>query len=407
LPKEQKLAVYSMCRINSNEPNENKEILEHRDDYIDYSDCIGKISCVANIKSEKFENLLGADYMDKMLLLKYSCIEIQENVTDAKNTGLWIAAAMNMLILAIFLCLMYLLQKTESEAYQNWDLSVVTAGDYTVVCKIDKNHFIEFCKNRFLSASDNMQNFENIQIGSGWAKLYSEYLKQTIENEIRKYAKNDKKAEIAQIEFSFPNEKLLLLLMKRSNAIMNNGSDSERKKLLDLRIKENIISNSNLYKIPREAFITFEYEDGYMACIEHPEMFIEARRTNMENKNDVIPLNFELAPEPSDISWEYRGTAEKDRLRSIILAIIIGFVVISVTLVTLFAVQIWSMGHVRAENICSRLNFGSQEAYQDAAIEDWYESQILRTTKKAGIAKCFCNQQVQEFGKPQYFLMLS
>ena len=127
---------------------------------------------------------------------------------------------------------------------------------------------------------------------------FSEYLAGTLEHLLNEdLPEEGRRVEVADIQFSFRDRDLILLLRERGEAI-NNGMLVQAKEL-DKEIEKVKEEQHGEIDLPVDAYITFYTEDGYLRAL---------NTCSGKGKEPLMwgeeVLEFEPAPEPSCILWE-------------------------------------------------------------------------------------------------------
>ena len=111
--------------------------------------------------------------------------------------------------------------------------------------------------------------------------------------------------KIADIQFSFKNDKMIEKLRERGTFIAANKYDDMRRLEKDI---SGMMQDKEMFEhltIPTSAFITFETDDAQIGAI------------NLETDEKLLgkPMKFVQASEPTDIIWENRKFTLYDTLR--------------------------------------------------------------------------------------------
>lgn len=186
---------------------------------------------------------------------------------------------------------------------KQWDLNMITAGDYTVSKTIHEHEYLAFKSQHSENESESI------------AYRYMKKLKELYETEVALQPavnRDDASTKIANISFAFDNYEIINLLEKRGAAIVN------RKEKQQLEIEEKLeeIRRQKADEVSRpvKAFITFETQEGYE----------RAKKIKKDNLNVL-----KSAVEPTNIIWENMHYTKSAKIvRTIVVVLIIVLLMI-------------------------------------------------------------------------------
>jgi hypothetical protein len=205
------------------------------------------------------------------------CLQDTDSVNTKRLKAHFIVSICIFISLLFLIFIYFVKQRLKITAYE-WDLTMITAGDYTVCKTITDDDFNSFKATR--EATDH----ETILY------QYMNFLKSYYEDHVSLEPHlNDSNDEIkiATISFAFDNGEVIKSLVKRGNAIVN--KNTEKKEEAEAEIE--LFKKDKLDEItkPVKAYITFETQEGYeRGC-----------RMKQNGSKDLKP-----AVEPTNIIWE-------------------------------------------------------------------------------------------------------
>lgn len=215
----------------------------------------------------------------------------------------------------------------------DWDMTTITAGDYTVEFEIDLEKYEQWEKDVYEApegprdqgispalalktqmkaeieaiidehaVANPMNDDEETEAESGKKK-------NTKDKKDKKRKKKNKKVgphqtQVADIVFSFKNKELILALRTRGACIARN--DFKAMKEADEKIKAMLADDEkrDMLTTPTSAFITFESDDSKIYALH-----------GIPDKTLLgMPFEVKNASEPTDIIWENRQLSTRDYL---------------------------------------------------------------------------------------------
>ncbi len=107
-------------------------------------------------------------------------------------------------------------------------------------------------------------------------------------------------------------------------------------------------------------------------------------------------LEFEPAPEPTDISWEnWGGGSRRSRIAYAVVALGFCLSVVFATLGILFVLTSVATRSGGTRAVCERLQFEDFAGFRDAAVEDWLAG-------RSEVLNCFCSRYARTHGRAKY-----
>lgn len=226
-----------------------------------------------------------------------------------------------------------------------WDMSTITAGDYTVEFPIGSDNYRRWYDQEYRKPGGDFEQ----QISP--ALSLKKYICSVVATELtqdmqrsplatsastangpapkshkKKHGKEPvTKIEIAEIVFSFKNQELIKALRKRGQFIAQQKFDKMREQD---QVVNGLFDDFDALTVPTAAFITFEEEDGKILAL----------KTQTSTQLLSAPMKFKNASEPTDIIWENRHFTRTDYFKRqafafcVIFILLIGsFIVVYIT----------------------------------------------------------------------------
>lgn len=159
--------------------------------------------------------------------------------------------------LTIFAMIFYQRKSTQLEQIE-WDVSTVTASDYTVDMTLTEGMLENFMK--------------EVNPGKEESAAYAlkKYLQQTLEEKLTNEVpylgfQKISRVKVADIQFTYKNGELMKVLRQRGSSIKNNDWDEYKRVNLVLDdVKRDLYRDC---VTPVSAFVTFELEEGMERCL--------------------------------------------------------------------------------------------------------------------------------------------
>ena len=165
-----------------------------------------------------------------------------------------------------------------------WDMSTITAGDYTVEFKINPDNYRTWYNGEYRKPRGDFEN------GVSPALSLKRHLTEIVEEEMTQVMQRDplnssangtngisdmkrrktvrdepvQKIHVADIVFSFRNSALISTLRTRGKFIAQQKFDKMREQ--DAKVNE-LFQDFDALTVPTSAFITFEEEDGKLLAL--------------------------------------------------------------------------------------------------------------------------------------------
>lgn len=231
----------------------------------------------------------------------------------------------------IFMMIIRCLRKQAIIQRLEWDLSTVTAADYTVEMDVKPKAYHAWLDNVYnvsggpkdrgiapvTAFKDDMILEIETKLSDAMESRRTDNLafsRKSTRSRLVDVASDESKIQVADVIFAYDNSKMIHLLRARGNDILHLKFDKMREK--DKQIDELI--NTEFIKLtePVSAFIIFEEEDGILIALEESEKNKKATVLGM-------PMKFTQASQPTNIIWENRHFTNCERtIRGIIVTII-------------------------------------------------------------------------------------
>jgi hypothetical protein len=219
-----------MCSISSGNEVCSEGMISSFKDLIS-SECLGKANCTIDVTESIYPAYPPADVpADEVepdqyeqcradgatLFVQYVCVQDEETINQKKYQGS-IIACLGVFLCLIFMITVYFLKKNSKIKNLEWDVSTITAGDYTVEYKISQKVF-----QRFLTTHYEVHDKNNgVSIGESLKKFLKKEFEALLQVKLQE--ENSKKSDqersksvtqvkIADIVFAFNNSDLIMLL---------------------------------------------------------------------------------------------------------------------------------------------------------------------------------------------------
>jgi len=256
--------------------------------------------------------------------------------------------------LGLFICLVYLqvirsLRQGAKIKSLEWDLSTITAGDYTVEFNIYSNAYKNWKQNEYIQGGAFSDGIAPVtaykkaliaEIESTLSSLMMQKRSTYDDHSLRRKStrrvhEEQKKVfdtiQVADIIFAYDNSNLINLLKKRGTAIANLKFDEMRKVEKEI----DVLINDEFDKLtePVSAFIIFEEEDGVIVALEESE-------TNEDAQIMGQRMKFKPATEPTNIIWENRHITVIQMYLRLIFVTIISGILLALSFWAIFLTQV-------------------------------------------------------------------
>ena len=237
------------------------------------------------------------------MFIQAHCKQSSEELENKRVLGLLISC-LNGLIGLFFLAAIYYLTRSSKIKLIDYDVSTVTAADYTIEYMIPKHVYNAFLTEIYREGEGHGTKIE----------AFKEYLKREFEGIVsnaKPVFSETTDIRIANIFFAFNNAELVSLLRKRGEFIVQANEGKEKE--IDERISALKDAKRDDFVIPIAAFITFNSQEGYERAIRFKgeKRFCSKKSAEVEFMDR--PLIMKPAPEPTNIIWENRSVKKKTR----------------------------------------------------------------------------------------------
>ncbi len=331
---------------------------------------------------------------DATLFVQYTCI--QDEATQAtKYEQMSLAVATAVLISFLFTVSIRSMYQGGKIQQIEWDMSTVTAGDYSVELPISKQAYEAWKANDYRKPGGDFEN--QIAPATSLKKQLKEEIEKSLDNWVRdnKWArdelygksKNGKSeyegTKVADIVFSFNNSRLIEALRARGQQIAAQNFDKMREE--EQRISE-LFQEFDSLTVPTSAFITFESDDSASFA----DMVTETDERIIGEK-----MKFVNCSEPTDIIWENRHFTQRDYFFRQLFAFVIIGVLLFGSMILIYWISAFSanMAAVFPNVNCDGIKDAYGSTLQANAVDDYDFIQANPGQPSSGCLQCFCQQQ--------------
>eukprot|EP00347_Sterkiella_histriomuscorum_P002409 403368266 len=375
------------------------EISQCSDKYVDttklqtYFDenCKDQESCKTPINFRdyvKFGDKNDCTDDNAIFYLQYFCLENNDGVTAKRQEAL-VVACLGIFISLIFLCAIYYLFETSKLEYKTWDVSTVTAADFTVESLISEkmwNNFLQQYQDKIDPTETLINKFHT---------LYKAEVEKVAQDEkgVLNNAE-DQEIRVTNITFAFNNVDLLKLLSQRGMLVTK--ALHEKVKVLDQKINQLKDQKRDQLTRPVAAFITFETQEGYeRACNIKGKKNWKKEIVNSKHKFFDDYLCFQEAPEPTNIIWENRDRTFKQQTTRKIIVVAIIIILLIAAFIAFYVLKLQTIRNYQKyppATDCNSISeiFGGN--YDNANFIKYAEqdNSLTQNKKGTGIYFCFC-----------------
>ena len=286
-----------------------------------------------------------------------------------------------------------------------WDVTTVTAGDFSVEFTIKKEDYLQWKDTVYEAAGGPMEtkqqapafalklqmkeeiekNIDDWVKGNAWAveELYGKS-KNTNQSAISKQYGGTK---VADIVFSFNNSDLIAALRTRGGYIAAQDFDKMREQ--ETKIND-LFQEFDDLTIPTAAFITFESDDS-------ANLALDVHKTPSDHRIMGQEMKFTKPSEPTDIIWENRHFTPMDYIWRELRAYIIIGVLLFGSLIVIYVISAYSakLASVFPPSVdCDGIKEAYGDELQTYAVDDYDYIQANKGKPSSGCLQCFCNQQI-------------
>ena len=319
------------------------------------------------------------------------------NLNTKRFEGLLISC-FNCLIGLVFLLMIFYLTRMSKIKLLEYDVSTVTAADYTVEYNVPPEVFHDFVSQHY--------NPEDGTKADGFKKFIKEEFENRVSAE-KAVFKETNDIRIANIFFAFDNPKLMKLLMERGKYIISEEQDKEDE--LDEKIDNLKNDERESFIVPVTAFITFETQEGYERALRF-EGTRKWCKVVADHEFMNKPLIFQAAVEPTNIIWENRHFTQNEQfwrtviVRAIVVAIMVGVFILFFVL----KIQVAENNQKYPPVDCERQLevYGTYDNMKYYAFFEWYQMYDIKTIQKlSGSLQCWCKnlQSTEGFFAPNSY----
>ena len=243
----------------------------------------------------------------------------------------WFLTFINIICGLVFLTVLRWFRYRTGQEFEIYDQETVTASDYSAEVDISDKMF-----NKFIKKFEKKMKNKNSSDDQNKISLVYEFktsLIKTIERQITNIPAISKEIEstaISSLYFSFNNKEIIDLLSQRGGFLIS--GDIIKAKDFESKIEEIIEKHYYEMGVPTTAFIIFEEEEAWQRAL--------------SIGNDQITfwdetLDFKMAPEPSDVIWEYHNQSNYEFWRKSAIAICIVLGVVFMNFWIVFLLKSW------------------------------------------------------------------
>jgi hypothetical protein len=203
--------------------------------------------------------------------------------------------------------------------------------------------------------------------GYGFKKFIHNDLENILTDQIPSQGyENVDRVRIADMQFSYKNAALLKLLRTRGTYIKNLDWDNLKK--IDEEIQTCKTEKYQDFMTPVSVFITFESEEGYNRALVIAEKDLPINWMGQK-------LRFDPAPEPTDIIWENRELTNTDRIKRLIITILVTLflLAISFTIIIMLKQKAMENNIKYGEADCREVaEIYTETNMKDYSLKEWF-----------------------------------
>ena len=320
------------------------------------------------------------------MFVQTACVIPKDKERSRKILGLAYACLIVFICLSITNFVDYVKQ-VQKNNYMEWDVKTITAGDYSVEFRLDKQFYQDFLDIEFLDWARN-QKFIKSKDYVSRVEAFRDWIQHEMQrrlDQIPDLGYEEEPVEhvkIAITTFAFKNPDIINLLKERGDIIKN-----ERWK--DMGPVDENINKIKKEKIddlmtPVAVFMTFECEEGVNRAMAFNEI-VDKDESLSHLRKWLGHHTFEIkkAPEPSDIIWENRHFTTFDRLKQKVKNFIWIFLLLAISFACVYIGAVYSLNslYTYPDVNCDSLPLiNSPQLMEDAAFREWTENQHLEKT---------------------------
>jgi len=331
------------------------------------------------------------------LFVQFTCI--QDEATQAtKYEQMSLAVATAVLISFLFTVSIRSMYQGGKIQQIEWDMSTVTAGDYSVELPIKKETYEAWKQSVYRAPGGDFEN--QIAPAASLKRQLQKEIEETLDRWVRdnkwardelygksKNGKNEYEGtKVADIVFSFNNSRLIEALRARGQQIAAQDFDKMREE--EGKISA-LFQEFDSLTVPTSAFITFESDDS--------ASFADMVK-DTDEKIIGAPMYFENCSEPTDIIWENRHFTDRDYLIRQIYAFVIIGVLLFGSMILIYWISAFSaeMAAVFPAVSCDGIKDAYGDSLETNAVADYDYIMDNPGQPSSGCLQCFCQQQFKD-----------
>lgn len=292
------------------------------------------------------------------MYVQYTCIQTEREIDGKRYAGLGIVC-IGFLGICCYSLQVFYLTHTAKLDFKLWDLSTLTAADFTAEMTITEdmwqNHFLEMSRVQERVPTHAAPSMAEMRgpVTTLYANLENAIC--TRLNKLPMVINENPNIRIAHISFAFDNKEIIELLLKRGVIIV----DGKFTKLKEINQKIDDCMEKHKEKIERPvaAFITFENQEGFERGVFYFPHHTEEENHEYDWVDPVTEedkqflgkkLELKRATEPANILWENRHTTGKEIiLRSMVTGIVTLIVLIGALGLFIFLMKVTTINQLK------------------------------------------------------------
>jgi hypothetical protein len=375
--------------------------------------CLGKESCIITPT-----DFITRTWNDQKCTSKYSqfytqvlCEHTDKQLRDRENIGIWMTCQA-ILTAIVYLIGIWYIKRSTSTRYEEWDQETTTISDYTVKYDVPSSLYDEFAR---LHEENSDRNSSNSDVSTQYEAdstvyAFQKKLKEEIEDKLYYMEPVTKDPRgivtVSEINFIFENTDIINMLMSRGAAL--NSNNDEKAKKIEKKIKDYLRKNWKRVSTPKEAYVTFKTEEGYLRAVQLDATKICGKAVPKDTWRGE-PFVLEQVQEPSNIYWENRHTSNiwkviKQIITTLLLILVLAFFVS----VLFYTQKVFSrLRREYPEVDCDDVNEGlvGTDMLKKFAMTEWFhwqgndgskETMLKLTTSNL---QCYCDGVVEDKGR--------
>lgn len=306
----------------------------------------------------------------------------------------------------LFSVTIYYLRQSGKIQQIQWDCQTLTAGDYTVELDITdegynwfKEHELPDYQAKGMGPAEGLKQHLTKELETILSRDQRGEGTQPIRNSIKR---PNLEIKIVDIAFAYNNAKLISLLQERGKCIVY--QKYERMHEIENEISELKKNQYDDFTKPVCAFITFEEEAGVNRALDY-EKIKPWVGSPLESEQRILggtqELEIKPASEPTNIIWQNRQIEGKEKLKRMIISLLIIVFLISASFTAILMCKQYSIKvgskypTVSCDPIASTYG-ANYEQYAFLEFDNYYNVKPQR--EFTGVLPCFCQAKIQEIG---------